>query len=317
MPVVARVDPKAVFTPEEWGRLTSRSSLRGMWLVVHAWGTIAAAIALVTLWPNPLTWLIAVTVVGARQLGLAILMHEAAHGGLHANRTINEWVGQWLCAVPVGADLASYRSYHLQHHKFTQQPEDPDLSLSAPFPITKESYTRKAIRDLTGQTFVKQRLPLFLSLFRRQDGDEAVSHESFVSSGADKMARFLTVNALIFALFWLAGAGIWYFGVWVFAMATWLPLVTRIRNIAEHACTSTGEDPFSHARTTHANPIERLFIAPYWVNYHAEHHLFMYLPCYRLPQTHRLLAEKSLIERMEVRPGYLDVMRLATSIQRA
>ncbi len=198
MPVVARVDPKTVFTPEEWSRLTSRSSLRGMWLVVHAWGTIAAAIALVTLWPNPLTWLIAVTVVGARQLGLAILMHEAAHAGLHANRAINEWVGQWLCAVPVGADLASYRSYHLQHHKFTQQPEDPDLSLSAPFPITKESFTRKAIRDLTGQTFVKQRLPAFLSLFRPADTEDRLSHDSFVSSGADKMARFLAVNALLF-----------------------------------------------------------------------------------------------------------------------
>jgi len=118
-------------------------------------------------------------------------------------------------------------------------------------------------------------------------------------------------------LFWLAGAGIWYWGVWVFAMATWLPLVTRIRNIAEHACTSTGEDPFSHARTTHANPIERLFIAPYWVNYHAEHHLFMYLPCYRLPQAHRLLIEKGLITRMEVRPGYREVMRLATSSEQA
>jgi fatty acid desaturase len=158
---------------------------------------------------------------------------------------------------------------------------------------------------------------LFLSLFRRGGADEAVSHESFVSSGADKMARFLAVNALMFVLFWLAGAGIWYLGVWVLAMATWLPLVTRIRNIAEHACTSTGEDPFSHARTTHASPIERLLIAPYWVNYHAEHHLFMYLPCYRLPETHRLLIEKGLIERMEVRPGYLDVMRLATSSQRA
>ena len=67
-------------------------------------------------------------------------MHEAAHGGIHGNKAINEWVGQWLCAVPVGADLASYRSYHLQHHKFTQQPEDPDLSLSAPFPISKDSY---------------------------------------------------------------------------------------------------------------------------------------------------------------------------------
>jgi fatty acid desaturase len=143
MPVVARVDPKTVFTPAEWSRLTSRSSLRGLWLVVHAWGTIAAAIALVTLWPNPVSWLIAVMVVGARQLGLAILMHEAAHGGIHGNKAINEWVGQWLCAVPVGADLASYRSYHLQHHRFTQQPEDPDLSLSAPFPITKESFFAK------------------------------------------------------------------------------------------------------------------------------------------------------------------------------
>ena len=87
-------------------------------------------------------------------------------------------------------------------------------------------------------------------------------------------------------------------------MATWLPLVTRIRNIAEHACTSTGEDPFSHARTTLANPVERLIdrallgqlLTP-------EHHLFMYsavLP--PLPEAHRLLLEKGLIQRMEVRP---------------
>jgi fatty acid desaturase len=313
MPVVARVDPKTVFSADEWSRLTSRSSLRGLWLVAHAWGTIAAAVALVALWPNPLSWLVAVMVVGTRQLGLAILMHEAAHGGLSGNNAVNEWIGQWLCAVPVGADLASYRSYHLQHHKFTQQPEDPDLSLSAPFPITRESYTRKVIRDLTGQTFVKQRLPLFLSLFQRPGADEPVSHESFVSSGRDKMLRFLIANALVFGLFWLAGAGVWYGAVWVVAMATWLPLVTRIRNIAEHACTSTSEDPFSHARTTLANPLERLLIAPYWVNYHAEHHLFMYLPCYRLPKAHRLLAEKGLIARMEIKPGYLQMMRLATS----
>src|SRR6266700_2654011 len=316
MPAVARLDPKTVFSPDEWSRLTSRSSLRGLWLVAHAWGTIAGAIALVALWPNPLTWAIAVMVVGTRQLGLAILMHEAAHGGLHRNKTINEFVGQWLCAVPVGADLASYRAYHLQHHRFTQQPEDPDLSLSAPFPITKESYTRKAIRDLTGQTFVKQRLPLLLSLFKRAEPDKDVSHESFVATGREKMVRFLIANALLFALFWIAGTGVWFFGVWLVAMATWLSLVTRIRNIAEHACTSTGQDPFSHARTTLANPIERLLIAPYWVNYHAEHHLFMYLPCYRLAEAHRLLVDKGLIGRMEVAPGYLEVMRLATSGRR-
>jgi fatty acid desaturase len=115
---VSRIDPRSVFSPEEWNCLTSRSSLRSLWLVAHAWGTIAAAIALPTLWPNPLTWLVAVMIVGTRQLGLAILMHEAAHGGLHPNRAINEWVGQWLCAVPIQADLASYRSYHMKPHRF-------------------------------------------------------------------------------------------------------------------------------------------------------------------------------------------------------
>jgi fatty acid desaturase len=68
-----------------------------------------------------------------------------------------------------------------------------------------------------------------------------------------------------------------------------LSRVTRIRNIAEHASTSTGEGPFSHA------PIRSSGFAPYWVNYHAEHHLFTYLPCYRLPEAHRLLDEKALI----------------------
>src|SRR6201996_8027675 len=211
MAAVARIDPKTMFTPQEWKRLTARSSWRGMWLVIHAWGTIAASIALVTIWPNPLTWLIAIMIVGTRQLGLAILMHEAAHGGLHANKMINEFVGQWLCAVPVGADLSSYRSYHLQHHRFTQQPEDPDLSLSAPFPISKESYRRKAIRDLTGQTFVKQRLPLLLALFK-QSQDTSVDHDSFVSAGRDQTLRFLGLNALLFMLFWLAGAGLWFVG---------------------------------------------------------------------------------------------------------
>ena len=317
MPIVERVDPKTIFTPEEWARLTQRNSWRGMWLVAHCWGAIIAAVALVTIWPNPFTWLIAVMIVGTRQLGLAILMHEAAHGGLHTSQKVNEFVGQWLCAVPVGASLAGYRAYHLKHHRYTQQPEDPDLGLSAPFPISKDSFGRKVFRDLTGQTFIKQRTPLFMELFRTAQPAVAEPHddetENFLSSGGEAMINFLCFNALLFVVFWLAGAGIWFAGVWVVALATWFPLVTRVRNIAEHACTSTGPDPFSHARTTHANLVERAFIAPYWVNYHAEHHLFMYLPCYRLPEAHRLLSEKGLIERVEVAPNYLDVLRLATS----
>jgi hypothetical protein len=116
------------------------------------------------------------------------------------------------CARSRSAPISlSYRAYHLAHHKFTQQAKDPDLSPSAPFPITKDSYARQAIRDLTGQTFVKQHLPLLLSLFERSARGEVVMHARFVASGREKVARFLAVNALLFALFDLAGAGVWFF----------------------------------------------------------------------------------------------------------
>ena len=77
-------------------------------------------------------------VIGTRQLGLAILMHDAAHGLLFDNRRLNEWVATWLCAAPVFTSLQLYRPYHLTHHRHTQQAEDPDLGLSAPFPITPQ-----------------------------------------------------------------------------------------------------------------------------------------------------------------------------------
>jgi fatty acid desaturase len=306
MPAVARIDPKKVFTPEEWARLTHHSPWRGLLLVAGAWGLIFGAGALFVLWPNPLTYLLAVMLIGARQLGLAILMHDAAHGALHPNRAVNDWVGEWLCAAPVGARLAEYRPYHLKHHRYTEQPEDPDLALSAPFPVSRASLARKIIRDLTGQTFAKQRFgPLFAKQAPMTPEGGKVVHRAVNS--------FLIVNATLFA--GLALGGLWwaYPALWIVPMATWFPLVTRLRNIAEHACVDTRDDPFSHARTTKANILERLFIAPYWVHYHAEHHVFMHVPCYHLERLHRLLMQKGYAPRMTIAPGYASVLKQASA----
>lgn len=303
MPAVARIDPKDIFEPEEWAKLSARSSWQGLALVVCAWWLIFAAGALFVLWPNPLTYIVAAMLIGARQLGLAILMHDAAHGGLHPNLKVNNWVGEWLCAAPVGGRLESYRTYHLKHHRFTEQPEDPDLALSAPFPITRKSLWRKIVRDLTGQTFLKQRTA---QLFGNRKDGEVVNAST---------THFLIVNAMLLA--GLTAAGYWwaYFALWIVPMATWLPLVTRLRNIAEHACVVVKDDPFTHARTTLANVFERLFIAPFWVHYHAEHHVFMHVPCYRLPRLHAELMDKGYWSRMQIAPGYFSVLREATNKQ--
>ena len=279
------------------------SRWRGLWLVAHAWGVIGLCLAASVVFPDPLVWLAATAVIGARQLGLAILMHEAAHGLLHPGRRVNDRVGEWLCAAPVGATLARYRPYHLGHHKHTQTERDPDLALSAPFPVTRASLRRKVVRDLTGQTFARQRLGLFAA--KARDGRGAAG---LPTQGLPRVAPFLLTNAALFAALLALGAG-WAFLVWLVAMATWFPLATRLRNIAEHACVASTDDPYTHARTTRANLLERALIAPYWVNHHAEHHLFMWLPCYRLPEAHRALRERGLVGRMATAPGYLDVLR--------
>jgi fatty acid desaturase len=309
MAAAARLAPLEVFTPEEWARLRARSTWRGIALVAHAWGLILLAGAVFVMWPNPLTFLLAVMIIGARQLGLAILMHEAAHGGLSPHQTLNDFVGQWLCAAPVGASLESYRAYHLKHHKFANEPEDPDLGLAAPFPATRASLWRKAVRDLTGQTFLKQRTAQLGGFFwfqaRRMRGQE---NKSNPPAGA---LPFLAFNLALLAV--LTAVGLWwaYFALWLLPLATWNQWVTRLRNIAEHAALPNPHDPFSQARTTRTSWWEGLLIAPYWVNFHAEHHLFMHTPCYRLEAMHRMLGEKGLHQQMTLAEGYGQVIREA------
>jgi fatty acid desaturase len=258
---------------------------------------------------NPFTFLVGVMLIGGRQLGLAILMHDAAHGLLFADRRLNDWAGSWLCAYPVFTSLALYRPYHLQHHRFTQPPQDPDLGLSQPFPISRASLRRKIVRDLRGRTAFQRRG----EQIRRAVGPADAPLMAQLANLWCKEKGSLLVNLVLFGS--LAGAGYWwlYPMMWLLPLATWYQLISRVRNIAEHAVVPDNDDPLRNTRTTFANPLERLLLAPYWVNYHLEHHLFMFLPCWRAPAAHRARIAAGRRNEMELQPGYLAVLRKATS----
>jgi fatty acid desaturase len=307
MAVAARVNPKDYFSADEWGRLSARSSWKGLALVAHCWAVIAVATYVGLRWP--ITLPIAVMVIGARQLGLAILLHDAAHGALHPNLKVNDWVAEWLCL----GGVAPYRKYHLQHHKFAQQAEDPDLVLSAPFPIGRGSFRRKVVRDLTGQTWFKQRFGRLTSKLKARKAADPLM--PILADELRRQSRWLIFNSLAIAAF--AAAGYWWgwFALWLLPRATWFQLVTRLRNIAEHALVAKDEpDPLRHARSTRANWIERALIAPYWVQYHGEHHMFMHMPCWSLPRAGRLLERSGVKAGMETAPGYLAVIRMAAPV---
>ena len=237
-------------------------------------------------------------------------MHDGAHGLLHPERRVNDAVARWFCS----SSLGDYRPYHLQHHRYVQQAEDPDLGLSAPFPISRQSLKRKLLRDLSGQTFYKQRLaPLIAGLRARSQSAPAGPALQRQSQELVRGWRFIIGNVIGLAVFAAAGHGWVWLLMWLLPMATWLPAVTRIRNIAEHALIAKDQpDPLRQARTTRAGWAERALLAPYWVNYHAEHHLFTQLPCWQLPRAHALLRQRGVTTRMEVQPGYLRMLSLAS-----
>src|SRR5208283_3306614 len=110
----------------------------------------------------------------------------------------NAKVGDFLSDVFCVSGVERYRRYHLQHHKFAQQAEDPDLGLSAPFPITPASLRRKIARDLTGQTWFKQRFGDFQKKLAARKAGEPVL--PLIGAEIVKQRRWLIVNAAVIAI---------------------------------------------------------------------------------------------------------------------
>lgn len=303
------IQPSDYLAAEEILRLRARSQWRSVWMIVHVWGVVFGAMALFALWPNPVTFVLAVMLIGARQLGMAILVHDAAHGALFQNRVWNDRISNWLLAYPVLTETKAYRAYHLEHHKYVQQPNDPDIGLSAPFPITKSSFRRKLWRDITGQTGYKQRR----AQIHAATGPRDMPLSERIALFWRKMGGMLITNLAL--LGGLSAIGYWYLYplLWVLPLLSWYQVITRIRNIAEHAMVPDNDDDFRNARTTHANWLMRIFLAPYFVNYHLEHHLMMFVPCYRLPDVRKIFLAKGHGARMEYKPGYRSVLALALS----
>jgi fatty acid desaturase len=297
-----------LLTRDEIQELTTLRDWRTWCSIAVDWGLIAASFALVAVAPNPLTVVLAVFVIGSRQLGLAVLMHEASHRTLLRSRRWNDWVGNWLCAYPVWSDLYPYRPYHLQHHAKNWTDADPDLALATPFPITMASMRRKVWRDLSGSTGWKRAK----ATFKRDLGRSRGRVRRNFDAGREALGPVLLTNAGLLVVLTAAGHPALYL-LWVAAWLTSYSLVMRIRSIAEHAMVADPADDLQNSRTTRARWWERLFIAPNYVNYHLEHHLLMTVPHYNLPRMHRMLRERGALTNACVVEGYADVLRLAAS----
>ena len=287
---------------EDIARFTAKSDLQAWRLVLGNWLGIVAIFALVGWYPHPLLILLAVPLLAGRQLGLAVLTHEAGHRTLFRTPWLNDVVGQWLCALPVFNDMPSYARGHLRHHRLAGTTEDPDLPNYASYPVSSASFRRKVLRDLSGRTGLKLLAAILRGAAGITSGEKRASAAPFVSQ--------LMVQVLLILVLMAFGIG-WVYLLWLGTFLTAYMLVIRLRQIAEHAAVPDlyHPDPRYNTRTVDAPWWQRLVLAPNGVNYHLEHHFMASVPCYRLAALRRHLRACHALDDVPAFNGYGAVLR--------
>ncbi|AXI04084.1 fatty acid desaturase family protein [Aquirhabdus parva] len=322
----------SLFSREEIDLLTKKSDWMGAYAIGFTWSVIALTfVGLSLAWPilsglgvwgevgKVLVSILALIILGGRQLALGILTHDAAHGTLFKTPWLNDHLTQWLCARPVWNNLYNYRPYHLKHHAKTSTIDDPDLSLVAGLPTTQASLRRKFLRDIfgvTGLKFIVGRILMDVGIFEWTVTNEIKRLPqagrcwwSYPLTFLKNSGATIITNGMLFGLLWLSGHPAFYL-FWLLAYITPFPLFIRIRSMAEHAAMETTTDVLRNTRTTEAGFIARALVAPIRVNFHIEHHLMASVPYFRLPHMHQLLRARGYVPAP---PTYFEVLRVMSS----
>jgi fatty acid desaturase len=230
------------------------------------WGVIAAAMIAAHRIGHPVTWALALIVIGSRQHAISILGHDAVHRAITRRRAINDGLAQVLCFWPMMSNLGAYAEFHLGHHKHLNTALDPEMTYrhkGAPgwdLPCTRRRVALRFMLDLCG--FGTLEMMRILSMTRPRSVAAAIGP-----------ALWWGVAALIA---WRTGA-LWAIAVYAASFLTGFSAVWRWRCWIEHLGTDD----------THRIAVpwwQALWMAPHNVWMHWEHHHWAGVPCWKLPR---------------------------------
>lgn len=254
-------------------------------------------------------YVLTVAWIGGRQHALLVLMHEAAHHHLLGKRKWDDLVSDLFLAWPHFITTRGFRASHFLHHRWTNDPRDPDIinernapdEWKYPMPLGKLCWMLSKRFLGLGNVVV---ILYILQVTGNKPADK--KQEASVKGYVLARAGFYLLLALALTLFhgWKP-----YLLFWIVPTFTYLPFVLRLRRIAEHYGVER-EHPYNLSRTTFPNLLERFLLAPHQIWVHIEHHLYPSVPFYHLPKLHReLLKLPQYQAKAHITHGYWRVLR--------
>jgi fatty acid desaturase len=213
-------------------------------------------------------------------------VHELGHGTVFKTRAINEFFVR-IFAFLGWINFEMFNKSHLRHHRFTlHQPDDLEVVLPLKV-LVRDFFLRGLIDPRAALWSLKGTWKTAGGKFDGEWMKSLFAPGEPERKAAMRWARILLVghaSIFIFALYfhlWLlpvvTTAATWY-GGWLFFLC----------NNTQHIGLQDDVPDFRLCcRTFTLNPVVQFL---YWhMNYHTEHHMYAAVPCYRLPQLHRLI----------------------------
>lgn len=299
-----RDDFRRALPPETVQRLARISSWRAAWSVLQEVLVLTAQIATaVYFWTLPVV-IPCLILIGTRQHALFILAHDAAHYRLFESRWLNDAVGR-ACATVQGLSMRTYRVVHRLHHNNLYGPADPDTAIHGGYPRGRAYLLKKLAKDLTGLTAWKTYAYFFGAPAINTETNVALrplndTSERLRSEARSDRTAVIGFHVLALGIAAASGHLIEYLVLWVLPLLTVVQAILRLRAVAEHGATTDFSSPLTAARTNLSGAVVEWLIFPHRVNYHIEHHLYASVPHYNLPELHREMRSRGILEGAEV-----------------
>jgi len=244
-----------------------------MLYLLGAAGAIVAAANITSAWQ----WLLLLPfylLAAAALHGISLFTHEAVHGTLMGDRTLNAVFGA-LCAIPVLQNFSAYRVLHLRHHQHLGDDGDPDHYAN---------YTR-----WTWMVFLMNWLrlligyPVYITAIPLLGFKDGAMRERL---GILAEVTVTVMLAIIIVKFTPAS---WLLHGWLIPML-FINTMVNIRGMSQHTLLEHASDTVRGTRTILTSPLVRFFMCN--ENYHLEHHLYPGVPWHHLPQVHAALEHE-------------------------